>query len=257
MLIVGAGLSGIGAACHLRAPLPGHELRDRRGSRGRSAARGTCSATPGIRSDSDMFTLGYSFRPWKEPKAIADGPSIRAYVREAAPNTAIEDRIRFQHRVVGAEWSSERRALDRRARSAPTRRARARSPASFLFGCTGYYRYDEGFTPRFRGHRAVRRDDRPPAALARGPRLRGQARGRDRQRRDRRHARPGDGRDGRARDDAAALAQLRAVAAGHRPLGRASRAGCCRGGRRMRSCAGRTCCWLSACSRSAAGGRTW
>src|SRR6185503_8733078 len=106
VLIVGAGLSGVGAACHLEMESPGRtyaifEARD--------AIGGTWDLFryPGIRSDSDMFTLGYDFRPWEEGKAIADGPSIRHYIRETARDHDVERHIRFHHRVVRADWSSE------------------------------------------------------------------------------------------------------------------------------------------------------
>ncbi len=106
MLIVGAGLSGIGAAHHLQEAFPGRsyaifEARDDLG--------GTWDLFryPGIRSDSDMHTLGYRFRPWTNSKTIADGPSILEYVRQTAREDGIEEKIRFRHRVVRAEWSSE------------------------------------------------------------------------------------------------------------------------------------------------------
>src|SRR5436305_11004894 len=105
VLIIGAGLSGIGAACHLQADCPGKtyailEARERMG--------GTWDLFryPGIRSDSDMFTLGYGFRPWREAKAIADGPSILSYVKDTAREYGIDRHIPFHHRVVRAEWSS-------------------------------------------------------------------------------------------------------------------------------------------------------
>jgi cation diffusion facilitator CzcD-associated flavoprotein CzcO len=149
VLIVGAGLSGIGAACHLRGSCPGKtlailEARDRIG--------GTWDLFryPGIRSDSDMYTMGYSFRPWADPKAIADGPSIVSYIRDTAREHGVESRIRFRHRVVAASWSSEERRW-----TVEVERGEAREPvrltAGFLFACTGYYRYDEGYTPRFEG----------------------------------------------------------------------------------------------------------
>jgi monooxygenase len=149
VLIVGAGLSGVGAACHLEAECPGRtyailEARD--------AIGGTWDLFryPGIRSDSDMFTLGYDFRPWEEGKAIADGPSIRNYVQTTARDHGVEDSIRFHHRVVRAEWSSEgaRWTIDaERTDTGDT----VQFTCSFLYGCTGYYRYDEGYLPHFEG----------------------------------------------------------------------------------------------------------
>src|ERR1700724_651991 len=106
VLIVGAGLSGIGAGYHLQANSPGKtyailEARDCIGG------NWDLSRTPGIRSDSDMSTLGYSFRPWREAKAIADGPSILSYVRQTAAENGIGEKVRFHHRVTRAEWSSQ------------------------------------------------------------------------------------------------------------------------------------------------------
>src|SRR5258708_39703539 len=105
VLIVGAGLSGIGAACHLQANCPGKsyailESRDRIG--------GTWDLFryPGIRSDSDMYTLGYSFKPWTSDKSIADGADILSYVKETAAENGIDRKIRFNHRAVTAEGSS-------------------------------------------------------------------------------------------------------------------------------------------------------
>jgi cation diffusion facilitator CzcD-associated flavoprotein CzcO len=148
VLIVGAGLSGIGAAYHLQHDCPGKsyailEARERIG--------GTWDLFryPGIRSDSDMFTLGYSFRPWDEGEAIADGPSILSYVRETAAENGIEQRIRFDHRVVRADWSTTdaRWIVEAERGSGET----VRLSCGFLFMCSGYYRYDEGYTPQFEG----------------------------------------------------------------------------------------------------------
>src|SRR6185436_16816712 len=107
VLIVGAGLSGIGAGVHLQQKCPDRSYAI---FEGREAIGGTWDLFryPGIRSDSDMYTLGYSFKPWQEAKAIADGPSILNYVRETAEDAGIERHIRFGHRVTRAEWSSER-----------------------------------------------------------------------------------------------------------------------------------------------------
>ncbi len=120
VLIVGAGLSGIGAACHLRRECPEKSFAI---LEAREAIGGTWDLFryPGIRSDSDMFTLGYSFKPWKEGKAIADGGSIRDYIRQTAGEHRIEHRIRFGHRVQRAEWSSvrARRTVEAQLRVAP------------------------------------------------------------------------------------------------------------------------------------------
>src|SRR6187549_522149 len=106
VLIVGAGLSGIGAGYHLQEKCPGKSYVI---LEGRDCIGGTWDLFryPGIRSDSDMYTLGYSFKPWENAKAIADGPSILEYVRETARDNDIDRHIRFGHRVVSADWSSE------------------------------------------------------------------------------------------------------------------------------------------------------
>ncbi len=147
VLIVGAGLSGIGAACHLQRRSPGKSwaILESRDSMG-----GTWDIFryPGIRSDSDMFTLGYSFKPWLGEKSIADGGSILDYVHEAARENGVEEGIRYGHRVLDAEWSSEEaRWTVRVERGGET----AELTCGFLYGCTGYYRYDQGYSPDFPG----------------------------------------------------------------------------------------------------------
>jgi monooxygenase len=149
VLIVGAGLSGIGACCHLQHNCPGKtyavlEARERIG--------GTWDLFryPGIRSDSDMYTLGYSFRPWEEAKSIADGSSILDYVRQTAADHGVEDRIRFNHRVVRAEWSTADARWTVEAIRSDTQET-VHVSCSFLFMCSGYYRYEEGYTPDFPG----------------------------------------------------------------------------------------------------------
>ncbi|WP_205697946.1 NAD(P)/FAD-dependent oxidoreductase [Conexibacter sp. SYSU D00693] len=147
VLIVGAGLSGIGAACHLREKCPGRTFAI---LESRDAIGGTWDLFryPGIRSDSDMFTLGYSFKPWAAAKAIADGPSILEYVRETAREHGIEDTIRFGHKVLGASWST---ADSRWTLDVERDGEVVHLTCGFLLGATGYYRYDEGFTPQFPG----------------------------------------------------------------------------------------------------------
>src|SRR5512132_2328475 len=106
VIIVGAGLSGVGAACHLR------QLHPRKSFailEGRNAMGGTWDLFryPGVRSDSDMYTLGYRFRPWRNPKAIADGPEILEYIRETASEYKVDKAIHYNNRVRRATWSSD------------------------------------------------------------------------------------------------------------------------------------------------------
>jgi cation diffusion facilitator CzcD-associated flavoprotein CzcO len=149
VLIVGAGLSGIGAACHFSEKCPGKTFAI---LEAREAMGGTWDLFryPGIRSDSDMFTLGYSFRPWEEAEAIADGPAIRAYINDTAREYGVERHIRYQHRVVRAEWSSEEARWSVDAERVDTGET-VQLTCSFLYACTGYYRYDEGYSPDFPG----------------------------------------------------------------------------------------------------------
>jgi cation diffusion facilitator CzcD-associated flavoprotein CzcO len=147
VLIVGAGLSGIGAAHHLQTDCPGKTYAILE-SRERIGGTWDLFRYPGIRSDSDMYTLGYSFRPWTEAKAIADGPDILRYVRQTAADGEIDRHIRFNHRVVRAEWSSEQARWTVEATHGDQT---VRITCGFLLTCTGYYRYDEGYTPDFPG----------------------------------------------------------------------------------------------------------
>jgi cation diffusion facilitator CzcD-associated flavoprotein CzcO len=148
VLIVGGGLSGIGAACHLQRKRPEQSFLI---VEARDAIGGTWDLFryPGIRSDSDMFTLGYSFKPWEQPKAIADGPSIRDYIAEAATENALRERIRLQTKALRAEWSTERSRWSVELEGPDG--VRSVVTCSFLYGCTGYYRYDEPYTPSFEG----------------------------------------------------------------------------------------------------------
>ncbi|WP_428664386.1 flavin-containing monooxygenase [Reyranella sp.] len=149
VLIVGAGLSGIGAAWHLqdRCRSKSYAIFE-----GREASGGTWDLFryPGVRSDSDMYTLGYRFRPWKEAKAIADGPSILKYIREVASDHRIDGNIRYRHRVVAASWSTPEARW-----TVEVERGEARQPArftcNFLWMCSGYYRTEQGYLPEFAG----------------------------------------------------------------------------------------------------------
>jgi monooxygenase len=148
VVIIGAGLSGIGAGYRLqtRCPRKRYAIFEAREQMG-----GTWDLFrfPGVRSDSDMFTLGYAFRPWKKAKAIADGPAILNYLRETAREFGIDRHIRFRHPVHSASWSSEeaRWMLEIKTANGETMRC----TCGFLYGCTGYYRYDAGCEPSFPG----------------------------------------------------------------------------------------------------------
>ncbi len=158
VLIVGAGLSGIGAAAHLKRDCPNKSFAV---LESRAAIGGTWDLFryPGVRSDSDMFTLGYSFRPWTDAKAIAPGASIRDYIRSTVADEGLGDHIRLQHRVIGASWASETgqwtvtvvRTGEGEYRDGQTAQELITFTCSFLFVCSGYYRYDEGFTPLIPG----------------------------------------------------------------------------------------------------------
>jgi cation diffusion facilitator CzcD-associated flavoprotein CzcO len=149
VLIVGAGISGIGAGYYLQARCPGKRYAILEG-RGDIGGTWDLFRYPGIRSDSDMFTLGYSFRPWKEAKAIADGPSIREYVRDTAREYGIDRHIRFNHRVRSASWSSEDARWTVEVDTGDSGE-RVRYTCSFLYMCSGYYSYASGYTPSFPG----------------------------------------------------------------------------------------------------------
>jgi monooxygenase len=145
VLVVGAGLSGIGAACHLAQQCPDRKvlILD-----GRDAIGGTWDLFryPGVRSDSDMNTLGYGFRPWSGDVAIADGPSILKYIRETAEEFGVLDKVRLGHRVLRADWDGTKALWTVDVASSGVARTLT---CSFLYLCTGYYDYDQGYTPDF------------------------------------------------------------------------------------------------------------
>lgn len=149
VLIVGAGLSGIGSARHLQRDCPERsfallESRDTLG--------GTWDLFryPGIRSDSDMYTLGYSFKPWLDRKSLADGPSILSYLRETAAETGVDKHIRYNHKVLGASWSSESATWTVMVQCKDADKP-VEFVCSFLMMCGGYYDYEQGYTPQFEG----------------------------------------------------------------------------------------------------------
>ncbi|MBM1144919.1 NAD(P)/FAD-dependent oxidoreductase [Alcanivorax sp. ZXX171] len=149
VLIIGAGLSGVGAACHLSRDCPDRSvaLIERRQRMG-----GTWDLFryPGIRSDSDMYTLGYNFRPWTDPKVLADGPSIRQYIVDTARQYKIEDKIHYGLRMIGADFSTETSLWTVQVEREETGE-RETYTCQFLLCCTGYYNYDEGYKPTFPG----------------------------------------------------------------------------------------------------------
>jgi monooxygenase len=149
VLIVGAGISGVGAAYHLQERCPGKSFAI---LEAREDLGGTWDLFryPGIRSDSDMHTLGFRFKPWTEAKAIADGPSILDYIRRTAHEEGIEDKIRLSHRVVSAQWSTPESLWTVEAERTDTGES-VRFTCGFLSMCSGYYRYDEGYSPEFPG----------------------------------------------------------------------------------------------------------
>jgi cation diffusion facilitator CzcD-associated flavoprotein CzcO len=149
VLIVGAGLSGIGAGHQLRAKLP-HKSYAILEARHEIGGTWSLFTYPGVRSDSDMHTLGYRFRPWVEKKAIADGPSILNYVRATARDGDVERHIRFGKRAARASWSSAKGTWTVDVEDVDTGDV-THMTCSFLFMCSGYYRYDEGYTPEFAG----------------------------------------------------------------------------------------------------------
>ena len=149
VLIVGAGVSGIDAAYRLQERCPGKSFAI---VEGRAAIGGTWDLFrfPGIRSDSDMFTLCYPFRPWPSARLIVDGTSIRNYVEETAREYGIDRKIRFNRRVQNAAWSSNNARWTVEIERTDTGETESMT-CGFLFTCTGYYRYDAGYTPEFPG----------------------------------------------------------------------------------------------------------
>ena len=149
VVVIGAGLSGIGAAVHLSTRCPGKsfallEMREAMG--------GTWDLFryPGIRSDSDMYTLGYRFKPWSSPKAIAEGADILSYIQEAASESGVDRKIRYQHRVLGLDWSSADTRWHVQVERTDTGEIFTIA-SRFVICATGYYKYEHGHTPAFEG----------------------------------------------------------------------------------------------------------
>jgi cation diffusion facilitator CzcD-associated flavoprotein CzcO len=149
VLIIGAGLSGIGAGCHLQKKCPRKSFAILE-ARGRIGGTWDLFCYPGVRSDSDMFTLGYSFRPWTGAKSIADGRSILEYIVETAREYDIDGKVRFNHRVTRATWSSSARRWTIEVEGGVGRQP-AYLTCDFILACSGYYNYAEGYKPSFAG----------------------------------------------------------------------------------------------------------
>ena len=149
VLIIGAGLSGIGAACHLKSKCPTKTFAI---LEGRDAIGGTWDLFryPGVRSDSDMYTLGYNFKPWTQAKGIADGKDIRDYICETAKEHDINQHILFGHKVISSNWSSEDARWTLTIEDIDSGQQKSMS-CHFMLCCTGYYNYDQGHEPEFSG----------------------------------------------------------------------------------------------------------
>lgn len=149
VLIIGAGISGIGMGCHLARKLPNksYAIIERR-----NAVGGTWDLFnyPGIRSDSDMFTFGFKFRPWIGDKVLADGPSIKEYVTDTAKEYGVYDKIHFGRKIISANWSSEHAQWTLEAEDESTGDKHSFT-CNFVVPCTGYYNYDTGYMPDYAG----------------------------------------------------------------------------------------------------------
>ncbi len=149
VIVVGAGISGIGSAYRLQKECPDLSFAV---LEGRPNLGGTWDLFryPGIRSDSDMHTLGFSFKPWKAAKSIADGPAILDYLEETVDEFGIKEKIKFNHHVSAAEWSSREDQWTLKASNNSTGEA-IEYTCNFLLMCSGYYSYKSGYTPSFEG----------------------------------------------------------------------------------------------------------
>ena len=147
VIVVGAGLSGVGGACHLKMECPAKSFVLLEG-RERMGGTWDLFRYPGVRSDSDMYTLGYRFRPWRDNKAMADGPAILSYIRDTAAEYDIHKSIRYNHRVRRASWSSHDARWTVEAQTGNTV---VQLTCNFLYLCTGYYDYENGYTPEWPG----------------------------------------------------------------------------------------------------------
>ena len=149
VVVVGAGISGIGAGYHLQTMSPNRSYVILEG-RGDIGGTWDLFRYPGVRSDSDMHTLGYSFKPWTAEKSIADGPSILQYLRDTVREFGIDRHIRFGHQIEKAEWSTENSQWTVTGQRRDTGES-VTFTCGYLFMCSGYYSYKGGYTPEFAG----------------------------------------------------------------------------------------------------------
>jgi cation diffusion facilitator CzcD-associated flavoprotein CzcO len=149
VIMIGAGLSGIGAARYLKTRLP-HKSFAILETKPRMGGTWELFRYPGIRSDSDMHTMGYAFKPWKHPKAISEGPAIISYIEETAAENDLDRHIRYQHKVISAAWSSKDSLWTLEVEQADG--GRSRLQASFIFSCAGYYNHQEAYLPEWPGY---------------------------------------------------------------------------------------------------------
>lgn len=149
VIIIGAGLSGIGAARYLKTRLP-HKSYTILETKPRMGGTWDLFRYPGIRSDSDMHTMGYAFKPWKHPKAISEGPAIIDYIKETAAENDIDRHIRYRHKVISASWSSAQSLWTLDIEQADG--SRSQLQASFIFSCAGYYNHHQGYLPEWPGY---------------------------------------------------------------------------------------------------------
>ncbi|MFE8940451.1 flavin-containing monooxygenase [Streptomyces sp. NPDC007872] len=154
VLVVGAGISGIGAGRHLKTALPSKTFAI---LEARAASGGTWDLFryPGIRSDSDLHTFGYEFKPWRDEQSVADAPRILSYLRETVAENGLDAHIRHHRKVLSASWSSDRARWTVHVERTDTGE-RTTLTCSWLFCASGYYRYDQGYTPHFEGRERFR-----------------------------------------------------------------------------------------------------
>ena len=154
VLVIGAGLAGIGSACQFRRKMPQLKLAI---LEARQVSGGTWDLFryPGIRSDSDMYTYSYGFKPWTAKSAIADGDTILKYIRETAEEYGLNQLIRYNHKVVSAHWSSQDKLWTVTVARSPSARTDSEEQLTiqcrFILSCTGYFDYEQGYTPEFAG----------------------------------------------------------------------------------------------------------